>query len=251
MKRFFDISRFWMLLKLELFKSRKGILMTMVISFGMLFFVGFLLSLYVEHPAIYDHTENYAYSLFLGGFILSSLAFNELGGGLKRLRYLTIPVSTFERFLCMWMLTSIGWLVIYTLCFALYTMIANPVGQLIFANTTFKTFDPFGSFAITVMQYYFVLHGIFLLGAAHFRGYVFPKTMVVIILILLVSVGLLYLFLKDEFLSDHYCTVEGECELVDAFIVHPVGVMSKVLFWYVLAPLTWFLSYLGLKDQEA
>ncbi|MEQ9304560.1 MAG: hypothetical protein RJQ14_11680 [Marinoscillum sp.] len=239
------------MLKLELHKSRKVAGMTIFITIGLLFTMNFLLSIYMERPAIYDHDDGYGNTLLLGGFIISSLAFSDLGNGLKRLRYLTLPVSTFERFLCMWMLTSVGWLVIYTVCFFIYTMIANPVGQLIFANTTFKAFDPTGSFALTIMQYYLVLQSIFLLGAAHFRGYVFPKTLIVIILILLVCVGCLYIFLKEQFLSDHYCTMDNECELVDAFIVHPVGVLAKTLFWFLLAPICWFLTFLGLKEQEA
>ncbi|WP_421879182.1 hypothetical protein [Marinoscillum sp.] len=251
MSNHFDISRFWNLLKLELFKSRKGVLMIMVILFGMLFFVGFLLSLYIEGPAVYDHIDSYVSALLIGGFIVSSLAFADIDRQLKRIHYLMMPVSTLERFICMWLLTGIGWLIVFTISFTIYVMIANPIGQMVFPETSFKSFSPFGGIAWTTMRVYMVLQGIFLLGAAYFRGYVFPKTAVVIFSILIVVGVVVFFSLKAQFLADHYCTTDGECELVDAFAVHPVWLVAKGLFWYVLAPLTWVLAYWGLKDQGA
>lgn len=250
MNKYFDVSRFWLFLKVELFKSRNGIAMTFVIVFGALFFLGFLLSIFLESPTHYDHSESYASTLILGGFIMSSLAFFDLGSALKRYRYLTLPVSAFERFVCMWLLTSVGWLILFTLSFTVYTWIANPVGQLLFPNVAFKSFDPVGSFALSTMRYYFVLQGIFLLGAVHFRGYVFPKTAVVLILFALVCVVILYFIMRGPFTEDHRCTSANECELVDAMAVHPIWLVTKWMFWWVLAPLSWVLTYLGLKDQE-
>ena len=247
----FDISRFWKFMKLQLFKNRKGVFMIMAITFGMLFFVGFMLSVFLEHPEAYDHTESYVSALLMGGFIISSLAFSETDRVLKRIGYLMLPISNLERFICMWLLTSIGWLIVFTISFTIYALIANPIGNLVFPATSFKVFNPFGAIARQTMLLYVALQGIFLLGAAYFRKYVLPKTMISIFIILGIVGLVLYFSLKEQFLADHYCTTEDECELVDAFAVHPVWYMAKGLFWFALAPLTWILSYWGLKEQEA
>jgi hypothetical protein len=100
LKNYFNIKRFWLLLKLELFKSRKGIAMTFVITFGMLFFIGLLFGIVVEpNLIVFEHSGSYVFTLLTGGFILSSLAFNDLANDLKRFRFLTFPVSVFRKVL--------------------------------------------------------------------------------------------------------------------------------------------------------
>jgi hypothetical protein len=56
-KKYFQLSRFWLLVKLEIFKARKGILMTFVITFGLLFLIGLLFTLAVAPNLIeYGHS---------------------------------------------------------------------------------------------------------------------------------------------------------------------------------------------------
>lgn len=253
--KYFDIRRFWLLLKLELYKSRKGIGMLIIITFGMLFFVGLLLSLVIErHVLDFHHEEGFAFTLLAGGYIISSLAFNDSGNTLKRYNYLMLPVSTLERFLCMWLLTTLGWILIYTLIYTCYTWVANSIGQLIFSKVTFYSFNPFQDVTFTAIKVYFVTQGIFLIGAAHFRGYVFPKTLMVIFLIAGLCGLLIYFSMKDIFLADHYCEVKADgsvdCVLVDTFLAHQISDIIQWMFWWLLAPLTWVVSYLGLKEQE-
>lgn len=250
--KYFDISRFLMLLKLELFRSTKALSIIVGITFGALFFMGMLLSLAVEkHIVVFNHEESYAFTLIVGGFVVSSLAFSDLGNSLRRQNFLSLPVSALERFLVMWLLTTVGWVVLYTLEFTVYSFLANPIGHMIFRKVQFLPFDPLGDFALTVMKYYFVTQGIFLAGAVFFKGYVFPKTVVTLVIFACICGLMIYFGLKEEFLSDHYCNVQtGECELVDAAVAHVIWDILKFSFWWVLAPLTWVTTYLGLKELE-
>lgn len=246
----FELNRFWSLLKLEVFKARQGLGLMLIITFGVLFFMGMLLSLLVEqHTSIFQHDDGYSFTLILGGCILSSMAFKELGDTLKRYRFLTLPVSAFERFLCVWLLTTIGWIVLYTIVFTVYTWVANPIGQLIYSKVTFEPFNPFSARAFSVVKYYIIIQSVFLVGASHFKKFVFGKTLVVIISFATLMGFLLYFSMKDIFLGDHYCTDAGECELIDALGVHYVWFVIKGFFWWVLAPLSWVLTYFGIKGQ--
>lgn len=250
LKNVFNVSRFGLLLRLELFRSRKAIAMMLVITLGMLILFGLLLDIIVSNiRLVYDHHENYAASMMIGGFIMSSLAFTDLGSSLKRSNYLVLPASTFEKFLSMWLLTSVGWVVLYTLTFWVYTLLVNPMASLLFRSITFQPFEPFGEFSITVIQYYFVLQGIFLVAASHFKGYVFAKTVFVLVLFALVSGIVAYFIMRNSFLVDHECNA-GRCEILDAIGVHTGWLVVKSLFWWVLAPLCWILTYLGLKETE-
>lgn len=250
LKNVFHLSRFLLLLRLELFRSRKAIGMMLVITLGMLILFGLLLDIIISDiRLVYDHQENYAASMLIGGFILSSLAFTDLGNSLKRSNYLTLPASTFEKFLSMWLLTSVGWVVLYTLTFWLYTLLVNPMATLLFRSITFQPFEPFGDFSITVIQYYFALQGIFLVAATHFKGYVFAKTVFVLVLFVLVAGIVSYFLMRDSFLVEHECT-PGYCEILESIEVHEGWLLVKSLFWWTLAPLCWVITYVGLKEKE-
>ena len=250
LKNIFVTSRFWLLVKLELVRSRKAIGMMLVITLGMLILFGLLLDIIVSNiRLVYDHHENYAASMMIGGFILSSLAFMDLSSSLKRSNYLTLPASTLEKFLSMWLLTSVGWVVLYTLTFWLYTVLVNPIAGLLFRSITFQQFEPFGEFSIKVIQYYFVLQGIFLVAAAHFKGYVFAKTVFVLVLFALIIGIVSYFIMRDSFLVEHECTA-GHCEILSSIEAHTGWRIVKWLFWWTLAPLCWTITYMGLKEKE-
>lgn len=245
----FYISRFFLLLKLEIFRSLKGILMTFAIVFGVMFILGFLLAIVLDADlSVYSHAGNFAFSLLTGGFILSSLAFSDLGHTLKRYRYLTLPASGFEKLLSMWLLTSIGWILVFTLAFVAYAALANVLGSVIFRSIIFQPFDPFGIIPVQAIKYYFVLQGIFIAGAATFKAYVFPKTILSLVVFALTCGLIFYLFLHDMFtLDEDYFLKENVFMNMQVYRFWQFAVW---LFWWVLAPLSWVVAYLGLKEKE-
>jgi len=250
-RKHFDASRFWLLLKTELFKSRTAIAITIVVMFGL--DIGFVLSQVVDaggSKIIYDHHINYFAAMLIGGFVLSSFAFNDLGHALRRYQYLTLPVSAFEKFLCMWLLTSVGWIVLFTTCFTLFAWVANPVGHALFPHITFLPFDPTSGASMDAMHYYFVLQGIFLVGAAHFHGYAFVKTLFVLALFAIVAGFIAYLISRGSVLIDHECTSPGECAVLHEIGLHPAWLLMKWIFWWMLAPVCWIITYVGLKEME-
>ncbi|MFY0690200.1 MAG: hypothetical protein JXQ90_23705 [Cyclobacteriaceae bacterium] len=245
----FDIKRFWKLIQLEVFRNRRGIIMAMVICFGFMFSMGIILENLVESIKIYDSfPTGYAFSLMIVGFVLTSMAFPDLSTTLKRHGYLTLPVSTLERFLSMWLLTTFGWIVIYTIEYYAYTIIASQIGSILFRHVTFIAFDPFSPFVLQVIMYYIIIQSIFLVGATQFKGYVFPKTLFTIILFSGLC-GLIMYYTSKEFSN----VDEGLFDGGMAFEGMPswnFWLFAKTFFYWLLAPLCWIISYLGLKDME-
>lgn len=247
----FNIDRLSYLFRLELFYARKPLLLIVFAGFGLLFFIGTLLALYTEPDTrVFDPTEGYTFNLIFGGFIITSLSYSNLGNRLKKYDFLLLPVSALERFVSIWILTTIGWVLVYTPVFWLYSLIANPISHLIFPNVQFVNFRFNNPMVFISIKVYLAMHGIFLLGSTMFRGYAFLKTTLSIMVILLLCGGSIFLILKDAFYQDHYCTVEGECELLDAILAGSVFAFWSFFFWYILPLVTWTLSYFGLKNQE-
>jgi hypothetical protein len=247
LKNHFELSRFRLLLRMELTRSRKGILMTLLITLGVLFIMGLLLGPLMD-PAmvVFDQSPGFAFTLLTGGFILSSLAYRDLGNSLRIYNYLTLPVSALEKLLSMWLLTSAGWILFYTIVYSLYALLANAVGQLVYDHLTFLSFNPLGPFALKTMAYYFVLQGIFLAGAAHFRGYAFPKTLLALVIMGAAAGIIMYLVMRGLFDFD----MSSDPDLFAGMLSEQVWNIVKLMFWCLLAPLCWVITYLGLKEQE-
>ena len=221
--------------------------MALGVTFGFLFFMGLLLSPIIDPTmVVFEHNLPYAITMLAGGFILSSLSYRDLGNNLRRYNYLALPVSGFEKFLSMWLLTSFGWILLYTIIFTLYTHFANAVGQLIYSDLTFETFDPLGPFAIKFMKFYFVLQAIFLAGAAQFKGYAFPKTLLTLVVFGAICSGITYLIMKDMFNVD----LNPESTSFIGMPVYQAWIIIQWLFWYLMAPVCWLITYMGLKEQE-
>ena len=246
---YFDIRRFGYLLRMELFRSRKGILITLVVIFGILFFVALPLDIFVEeNKGDHEYDSNYAFLLIAGGAILSSLAFHDLSSPLRRYRYLTLPVSALEKFVGMWLLTTVGWIVLFTGTYTVYTLVANAVGRWLLGDIDFQAFNPFGFYAIEAVRYYLVLQAIFLVGAVQFRGYVLPKTLFALTLLGVAGSIVTYLFAGLLFnLEDESLSGAAKLEQMHAYGIGPLG---RWLFWWGLAPLCWVITYQRLKKQE-
>jgi hypothetical protein len=236
-------------MKMEIFRSLKGILLTFALVFGLLFVMGFVMTIVFDADlSVYSHAGTFAFSLMAGGFILSSLAFNDLSHTLKRYRYLTLPASGFEKFLSMWLLTSLGWVLAFTLAYFIYAVFVNALGSVIFRSISFMPFDPFGHISVQAAKYYFVLQGIFLAGATTFKGYVFPKTMLSLVLFALVCGLVFYLAMHGMFKLDEDYFLKGNTLV--KMPVYRFWQLAVWFFWWVLAPLSWVIGYMGLKEKE-
>lgn len=247
-KDHFNPNRLCSYIKLEILRNKKGLLLALILPFAISFFMGLLLVNIIEQTVVYDHYENYTFVLLIGGFILGSMAFTDLGKPFAKAQYLTLPASTFEKFFGMWFLTTICWTIAFTFLYVFYTYIANVIGAYLFSTVQFESFNPFHSKVLTSIQFYIVLQGIFLVGATHFEKYVFAKLVVVFILIFLVLVFIMYIFLGD-LLDTTLENMNGPMnEEMYSYKLFGIG---KWLFWWIMAPLSFIIAYYGLKDKEA
>ena len=96
------------------------------------------------------------------------------------------------------------------------------------------------------MRLYLVLQSIFLAGAAHFRKYAFPKTLLTLVLFAAVCGLIAYFFMRNQF--NVQC--EPNMEHFRTMSAYPLCLVLREAFWWLLAPLCWAIAYFGLKEQE-
>lgn len=245
----FSLTRLGNLMKMELRKNIKGLAIAVFVILEV-HFTGFIIDNIFNNYRVYNiHDAGYAFCLLLGGFIISSMAFGDMGNTLKRNSYLTLPASNLEKFLSAWLLSSVGWILVFTPLFVLHTLIVNSVGNMLFRDVTFYMFSPFSETSLEAIRYYIVLQGIFLVGAVNFRGYVFLKTLFAIFIIGLVGGIMFYTALSDLAKSNLECSME-RCNPMQVEGYRQLWEFICWIFWWLLAPVCWVLTYIGLKDQE-
>ena len=181
----FNLNRILLLLKAELLQGKRKILIIGGAVFGLLTIFA-LMNAAGEpsgDPEFIDfHYLWYPILLLLGGLIFTSRAFNELDEKTGAHHYLTLPASTLEKFTSKWLITSIGFALLFSISYWLYTMIANGLCTGIFgeAPKTFSLFETHheydGNSVMIFVKFYLAIQTIYLVGAIMFRKYVVFKT---------------------------------------------------------------------------
>jgi hypothetical protein len=208
----------------------------------------------------------YYIGLFLGGLLFTSRSFNELGSKEKGLDFLMLPASQFEKFITLFLISTVGFFLFYHVsCYLSLKIIENVqlaiTQQPIARNYQFLS-DP--DEKKYIYYGYFVLQSIFLLGATYFHKYSFLKT------VFCVFIFLFGLYLINCILVTLLFGVQGEFwKRAMPFIMvnkleggpvqwHtttyliPHWLLDTYLFIirFVLAPVFWTIAYFRLKDQE-
>jgi hypothetical protein len=125
----------------------------------------------------------------------------------------------------------------------------NALGSVLFSQVTFLPFRPFSDLSLSLVKYYFVLQGIFLVGAVHFKGYVLPKTIFTIIVFSIICGFIAYFFMSDIMNSEIEEAISAT-NILESKTIFTFWQFLVALFWWALAPVTWIITFLGLKEQE-
>ncbi len=188
------------------------------------------------------------------GVGFTSMAYKDLLQVNKAYGYLTLPVSNVERLISMLFLTSIVFAVFYTLYYWVFAAILNGIGSL-YTSLDFITFNPFNEMVIKAVKLYIVLQSIFLLGAASFKRFPFLFTMLTLFVatvILITITGLTVRVAFAEFITNNIEVNPEKLmpEGIRRFLEEDAEKVARFIFWYLLAPFCWFITYLKLKERE-
>jgi hypothetical protein len=245
MNNIFDSNRLMNFIKRQAVLNAPPILIAAGAVFGTMLIVSILVGYYGNGPEDMQGVLNFFVVIFfLGGFILTSNIFSELHTPQKSYFYLTLPVSTAEKLIGSWILTSPVYVVVFSIvAYLIYLVPTIMVGNAYRVPAFFNqnTFQAIGS--------YMVIQTVFFLGAAYFRKYNFLKTVLSIFLFqILIGLyaGLLFWLLfgggniNDRDMDSGF---KGTIENI-------VPQLAHVFFWYILGPFLLVISYFSLKERE-
>ncbi len=113
--------------------------------------------------------------LFIGGFVVTSLAFREIGQNGGGIFYLTLPGSIFEKFTTKLLVTAVGFGVGVTLFFSLAAAAAEGLSLLVF-GVGHGFFNPLDARVLHDVLIYIPAQSVVLLGSIWFRKLALVRT---------------------------------------------------------------------------
>jgi len=188
MNNTFNMQRFLWLFSKHTKENYKTYLMSLGVVAGILFIsLGYVA--YFEGLGNGIQEAFFAVFLVFSGSVFASLAFSNLGHKNNAISILTLPVSTFERFLVSWIYSFVIFQIAFVACFyAVDIAIINISNH----NSTTKTevFDIISadSRMYIVFLCFWLLHGVSFLGSVFFQKLHFIKTALVFFLVLTILV---------------------------------------------------------------
>ena len=210
------------------------------------------------------HLVFYLLMLYVGGFILSSRSFREIYNSQKGYTYVTLPGSLLEKFVERWLLTTIGFVAGTFAAYFVISLVSEGLNRALFGYSH-ALLNPAGRTFLMGVAVFLVLQGIFFAGAVYFKKHPLVKT---VLMVTLAAFGLLVIaILVLRFISPGYFEfvhrtgggVSSLRELAEWLGLTEEGLQQlgrtiraviHVLFWAVLAPCCWVLSYLKFRKIE-
>jgi hypothetical protein len=193
----------------------------------------------------------YIVATLIGGYVFTSSVFSELNSPNRSVAALTLPVSNFERLGNAWLLSAVGYPIISLLGILLVSIFTGLVhGQQSTSNIVSVLFS---KSTFELIGVYIITQSVFLFGAIYFRKHNFFKTIGSVLLINFIFQVVLVITIfamyggKGTFLGGEDATITPGFE---KFLTSTLFSAVKFVFYFVLAPFFWLLTWLGIKERE-
>ena len=239
----FSVARAWHALRADLHQQSRAVLVGTGAGAAMILVANVL----SPEPAGSDfHATFFPLALVAGGILFTSTLFAELTDKPRAHAYLTLPVSTLERWAVRLLLSTVGYAAVALAGYFLVTLLGAGISELI-RGQSLPVFAPALDDWRIVLGY-LVSSSLFLFGAVYFRRWnAFKVVMSLAGLFLglaLVAAGASWL-LFSEFTGNFDPIMARVPHVIEA-----VEVGVRIFFWGIMGPLFWFLTWLRLRETE-
>lgn len=242
----FSIKRLLWMIRKDLFDNLKFVLIGYGSIIGLFLFI-FFITAYNHNIETTDLIKFYGIGLFLSGIFISGMAFSDFRSKEKTISYLTLPASLLEKFLSMLLLSTIGFIISFTVIFFIFNGLAIAAG-LAFFDLDVGFVNLFTEDTGDVILAYIIAQSLFLVGAATFRKVPLFFTLFSLFLVGVVTAtyfGILTYSLFNEFKGS-----SSSGNMSFKFEDDTIMKYFKYLMYYATAPVFWVVTYFKLKEKE-
>ena len=275
----FRFSRWWLLVSKHWSENSKRYLLFLLAIAGLLL-AWFSFILMISRPALVDtfiQFSTYYIGLFLVGCLYASTLFSELSSKREGIRYLALPASHFEKFLCAIFYGVVLFFTAYTLVFYLVDI---PMVQLSnnilekyprnFYNSSLRV-EPSDVYNIfTAAQgpmpekdfhlflcTFFSAQAVFILGSLYYTRYAFIKSIIAVLacalLYVIIQARLIGSLLPRGWSGDFFNWVHTDADGHPDKLIYLPNLLGRMLTLLIqVAPpfVVYTITYLRLKEKE-
>lgn len=247
----FSLQRFVLLMQRYVTFNSKSWLIGIGAISGVLIIISLLQAYFSQsHFDIRSMVNTGQVMIFIGGFVITSMAYNEIHTPARSQFYLTLPATTAEKLFSNWLITSVIFILVSNVLLSVVLGLANGIANLAWSSA-FNIFNPFTIENLKLMGIYIVTQSIFFLGALQFRKNNFLKTIlsifVIAMIINIISVLFAYLLFGTDGMHLDAQTISPDLSNIFETIFPKV---MKTIFNVVLVPFFLLVSYFKLKERE-
>ena len=259
---YFSPGRFFHVLKRDFLSHYRTILITIVAVAGFVILTSTVSTL--NNGGEQFHMPMYFLLLYISGLVVSSRMFREVHDPSRSFTYITLPGSQLEKFTGRLLSTSIGYVLGTLIVYSAIAAVSELINKLLFGYTH-DFLNPFTRVFLIGSAAFIVIQSIFLAGAVFFKKNSLIKTFLMLMImaiaiLVIVILSARFIFpgiFKDlnpvnrEFHSLQELTAWlGITEDRLQAVGRAALLTAKIIFWALLAPLCWILSYLKFRKVE-
>ncbi|MDC7239205.1 MAG: hypothetical protein PQJ50_02470 [Spirochaetales bacterium] len=257
----FDPKRFYLLFRKDLLQGYKTLIITAAAVLGASFIILFISTAGGRYGggAGSAATGLFFPLLWGGGLIFTSMVFKEAHSANRIHYWLMTPASRLEKFLEKLLLSTVFYVLALMVVFFAATGLNSLVFRIFFDYSP-GVFNPFTRYVWINVGNYMIVQSIFFLGAIWFRKYNFIKTVLTInvlqLALTIILGGLGYLIfrapIREAMLGNSVYFMNAGQILTQNFIRmnSTLVVLLKILYFGLLAPFFWFLSWMRMREVE-
>jgi len=257
MNNTFDFNRFFLLLKRELWSGNKKPLIVAGAVFGFLILIA-LLQIYWSGGYEGMNWSMFPMIVLGGGLIFTSVIFYEFNDKTGTHHYLSLPASTFEKFLSKWLITAVFFPIAASLLFWIYAKIGDSIYFNHVSKSGYVPWRLTDWWSIFFLKLYIVYQSTFLIGAIVFQKYTFFKTSIVHWIVGIVSTiigAILFRIIFADmfdglFSTKEYLDMQTSDEVIQ-FMEYKLSSILEFALWFLVPPIMWAVGFFKLKEKEA
>ena len=254
-ERHFSPSRWMKLLRADLVQYRSSLSFAAMAVYGAALLV--LVALAPTSGGWQPHEIFVPGILYVGGLVIISYSFVELGDPIRRSAYLLVPASTLEKASARLALTLVAFPAASLILYWATSLAGSGLGGLIW-DESFDVYNPFTEETWRLLSVYPMVHSVFFLGAVWFRKSTLFKTMLAVVLAqigLAIVTALIFRIVFFDFFQGMSFEPSKEFRLnvIDAgWLTSDISAQIGKVFTHLLfGPWLWVIAYLRLADTES
>ena len=254
----FNFRRFKALFVREFHTNFKSIMKVLLIIVLTIFTFNLLSAIFGdsdsnEHQIII----NFGLILLIGGFVYSSLAFNEFSKLTTRAEYLSLPASSLEKVVVKWLYTNPFVIIAVTAVFLVIGSLFMPIIDNFLVNGYSNEILTSKSYW-NLVGVYFIVHSIFFFGSIAFnRGAIIKTLLYLLAIAAIVGIicGIWFRIVYAEYFDGLWRMTppEGTSGFGNKYSSPeemPQVKFAIFAFKYLLAPVLWVASIFKLSEKE-